>query len=120
VLLACGLSLAAGDDEILDPPTMAKGEKGKLPRKSDRRFYELGRVIDDEVLIAMLEQERGNVFRIAARFFLRDAELVKQYEKQENGTWLKLRIDLPDVYTVVGRKTFSGSTLPVIVKLKKK
>jgi hypothetical protein len=94
---------------------MIKGDKGKLPKKTDRRFYEIGRVIDDEVLIAMLEK-KGNVFGPAARFFIRDAELVKKYQKKENGQWLQIEIDLPETYTVVGRKTFSGSTLPVLVK----
>jgi hypothetical protein len=115
LFLACSLVVSAQEEEVLDIPTMAKGDIGKLPRSSDKRSYEIGRVIDDEVLIAVLEPKNG-VFTPVGRFFFRDAETVKKYEKRENGQWLGIEITMPGSYKVVGRKTFFGETLPIIVK----
>jgi hypothetical protein len=113
---------ASQDVPIFDLNTMSKGDKGKLPKtKGNDRYYEVGRVIDDVVLIGLREKE-GKTLKVTARFFIRDAELVKQFEKSETGAaWIGSEVTLPDVtYLVVGRRKIDKSTYPVITAVKQK
>lgn len=122
LMLLCSAVSFAQDYDVLDPPSMQQGEKGKFPKTTKDREYLIIRVIDDHILMAIQGPTvfRGkSVLGFTTRFWIRDEEMVKKYEKLEMGVLLSIQIEMPDVYQVVGRKTIGQDTLKVIKIIQK-
>lgn len=122
LMLLCVSTVFAQDYDVLDPPSMQQGEKGKFPKTTKDREYFILRVIDDHILMAIQGPTifRGkSVLGYTVRFWIRDEEMVKKYEKLEMGVLLSIQIEMPDVYQVVGRKTIGQDTLKVIKIIQK-
>lgn len=122
LMMLCSAVSFAQDYDVLDPPSMQQGEKGKFPKTTKDREYFILRVIDDHILMSI---QGPIIFRgksqigPVCRFWIRDEEMVKQYEKLEKGVLIDLQIEMPDVYQVVGRKTIGEHTLKVIKIIQK-
>ena len=101
---------------------MQQGEKGKFPKTTKDREYQIIRVIDDHILMGI---QGSIIFRgkltigYSVRFWVRDEEMVRQYEKLEMGAVIGKQIEMLDVYQVAGRKTIGTDTLKVIKIIQK-
>lgn len=122
LMLFCSVVTFAQDYDYLDYASMQQGEKGKLPKTTKVRTYEILRVIDDHILMGVQEEV---IFRgkpsigYSVRFWIRDEEMLKLYENLEMGKLISKKIEMPDVYQVVSRKTMGEYTLKVLKIIQK-